>query len=192
MNSILKYIIKIVGTAAFSLMFLVSLNKASLACDLLGINIGGDKSEIEKYFGTIEIDEEADEANETKLSDITIVSTSTDIFCPDIDLGNSIMHAFIVDDKIAGVSIEVVNDTNNEESKKQLLYNYVIGNYGGIDNSSSPTWTGYKTWSIGNREIIYTKIYHRKNFLIEELQITNPAYMSYLIDNEPNDEPDDE
>jgi len=192
MNSILNYIKKIVGIAAFSLVFLAGLNKASLACDLLGINIGGDKSEIEKYFGTIEIDEEVDETNETKISDITTVSTSTDIFCPSVNLGNSIMRAFIVDDKIAGVSIEVINGTNNEESKKQLLYNYVIGNYGGIDNSSSPTWTGYKTWSIGNREIIYTKIYHRENFLIEELHITNPAYMSYLIDNEPNDEPDDE
>ena len=63
MNSILNYIKKIVGIAAFSLVFLAVLNKASLACDLLGINIGGDKSEIEKYFGTIEIDEEVDETS---------------------------------------------------------------------------------------------------------------------------------
>ena len=48
MNSILNYIKKIVAIAAFSLVFLAGLNKASLACDLLGINIGGDKSEIEK------------------------------------------------------------------------------------------------------------------------------------------------
>ena len=188
MNSILKYIMKIVGTAALSLMFLAGLNKASLACDLLGINIGGDKSEIEKYFGTIEIDEEADEGNETKLSDITTVSMGVDLLCPNANLGNSIMHAFIVNDKIAGVSIEVVNGTNNEESKKQLLYNYVIGNYGGIDNSSSPNWTGHKTWSIGGREIMYYKMYYRKKFLIEELQVTNAEYKSYLIDNEPNEE----
>ena len=191
MNLILKYIMKIVGTAAFSLVFLLGLSKASLACDLLGINIGGDKSEIEKYFGTIEVDIERDvdieEDNEEELNDITTVSIGTDLFCPDINLGNSIMHAFIVNDKIAGVSIEVLNGTNNEESKKQLLYNYVIVNYGGIDNSSSPTWTGYKTWSIGSREIIYTKMYYRENFLIEELQITNPEYRSYMIDNEPND-----
>ena len=179
---------KVVRKVAFSLIFLLGLNKASLACNLLGINIGGDKSEIEEYFGTIEIDEESDEGNEEKLSDITTVSMGTDLFCPDVNLGNSIMHAFIVDDKIAGVSIEVVNGTNNEESKKQLLYNYVIGNYGVIDNSSSPTWTGYKTWSIGSREIIYYKMYYRKIFLIEELQITNPEYKSYMIDNEPNDE----
>ena len=193
MNPILKYIMKIVRTVAFSLVFLLSLNKASLACNLLGINIGGDKSEIEKYFGTTEVDIgerdiDIEEDNEDELNDIITVSIGTDIFCPDINLGNSIMHAFIVNDKIAGVSIEVVNGTNNEESKKQLLYNYVIVNYGGIDNSSSPTWTGYKTWSIGSREIIYTKMYYRENFLIEELQITNPEYRSYIIDNEPNDE----
>ena len=170
----------------FSLVFFLGLNKASLACDLLGINIGGDKSEIEKYFGTIEIDIE--EENEEELRDITTVSMGADLFCPNANLGNSLIHAFIVNDKIAGISIEVLNGTNNEESKKQLLYNYVIGNYGGIENSSSPNWTGYKTWSIGGREIIYSKMYYRKKFLIEELQISNVEYKSYLIDNEPNDE----
>ena len=87
-----------------------------------------------------------------------------------------------------GISIEVLNGTNNEESKKQLLYNYVIGNYGGIENSSSPNWTGYKRWNIGGREIIYSKTYYRKKFLIEKLQISNAEYMPYLTDNEPNDE----
>ena len=183
MRSILKHIMKILRTVLFSLVFLLGLNKASLACDLLGINIGGDKSEIEKYFGTIEIDEE----DEEELRDITTVSMGVDLFCPNANLGNSIIHAFIVNDKIAGISIEVLNGTNNEESKKQLLYNYVIANYGSIENSSSPNWTGYKTWSIGGREIMYGKTYYRKKFLIEELQISNAKYMPYLIDNEPND-----
>ena len=167
----------------FSLVFILGLNNASLACDLLGINIGGNKSEIEKYFGTIEIDEE----NEEELGEITTVSMGVDLFCPNSNLGNSLIHALIVNDKIAGISIEVVNGTNNEESKKQLLYNYVIGNYGGIDNSSSPNWTGYKTWNISGREIMYYKMYYRKKFLIEELQVSNAEYKSYLIDNEPND-----
>ena len=167
----------------FSLVFLLGLNKASLACDLLGINIGGNKSEIEKYFGTIEIDEE----NEEELRDITTVSMGVDLFCPNANLGNSLIHAFIVNDKIAGISIEVLNGTNNEESKKKLLYNYVTSNYGSIENSSNPNWTGYKTWSIGGREIIYSKTYYRKKFLIEKLQISNAEYMPYLTDNEPND-----
>ena len=168
----------------FSLVFLLGLNKASLACDLLGINIGGNKSEIEKYFGPIEIDKE----NEMEKGYITTVSTGVDLFCPNANLGNSLIHAFIVNDKIAGISIEVLNGTNNEESKKQLLYNYVTSNYGSIENSSNPNWTGYKTWSIGGREIIYSKMYYREKFLIEELQISNAEYMPYLTDNEPNDE----
>ena len=166
----------------FSLVFLLGLNKASFACDFLGINIGGNKSEIEKYFGTFENDDEEE------LRDITIVSTGIDRFCPNSNLGNSIIYAFIVNDKIAGISIEVLNGTNNEESKKQLLYKYVISNYGSIENSSNPNWTGYKTWSIGGREIIYSKMYYREKFLIEELQISNAEYMPYLIDNEPTDE----
>ena len=165
----------------FSLVFLLGLNKASLACDLLGINIGGNKSEIEKYFGTIENDDEEEPR------DITIVSMVIDRFCPNSNLGESLIHAFIVNDKIAGISIEVVNGTNNEESKKKLLYNYVTSNYGSIENSSNPNWTGYKTWSIGGREIIYSKTYYRKKFLIEKLQISNAEYMPYLTDNEPND-----
>ena len=177
----------------FALVFLLSFNKVGFACDLLSINIGGNKSEIEKYFGTFEVDNgerdvdiEADK--EEELNDITTVSIGTDLFCPDINLGETLFHAFIVNDKIAGISIEVLNGTNNEESKKQLLYNYVTSNYGSIENSSDQNWTGYKTWSIGGREIIYSKMYHREKFLIEEVKVSNVEYMSYLTDNEPNDE----
>ena len=175
---------KIFSVAMFALVFLLGFNKVSFVCDFLGINIGGNKSEIEKYFGTIDIEEE----NEDELRDITTVSMGVDRFCPNANLGNSLIHAFIVNDKIAGISIEVLNGTNNEESKKQLLYNYVTSNYGSIENSSNPNWTGYKTWSIGGREIIYSKMYYREKFLIEDLQISNAEYMPYLTDNEPNDE----
>jgi len=184
MNKIFKHIMKIFSVAMFALVFLLGFNKVSFACDFLGINIGGNKSEIEKYFGTIDIEEE----NEEELRDITTVSMGVDRFCPNANLGNSLIHAFIVNDKIAGISIEVLNGTNNEESKKQLLYNYVTSNYGSIENSSNPNWTGYKTWSIGGREIIYSKMYYREKFLIEDLQISNAEYMPYLTDNEPNDE----
>ena len=132
-------------------------------------------------------DENDENDDDEELRDITIVSMVIDRFCPNSNLGESLIHAFIVNDKIAGISIEVVNGTNNEESKKKLLYNYVIANYGSIENSSNTNWTGYKTWSIGGKEIIYSKTYYRKKFLIEELLISNAEYMPYLIDNEPND-----
>ena len=178
-----------IKTFIFSLIFILALNNLATACDFLSVNIGGNKSEIEKYFGTIEVDIERDvdieEDNEEELRDVTTVSMTADILCPNTNLGHSIIHVFIVDDIIAGISIEVINGTNNEESKKRLLYKYVTGNYGSIENSDSPNWTGYKTWNIGGRKIIYTKMYHVENFMLEELQITNPEYMSYLIDNEP-------
>jgi hypothetical protein len=180
-----------IKTFIFSLIFILALNNLSTACDFLSVNIGGNKSEIEKYFGTIEFDEEIDEADETKVTDIPTVSMPADILCPNTNLGHSIIHVFIVDDIIAGISIEVINGTNNEESKKRLLYKYVTGNYGSIENSDSPNWTGYKIWNIGGRKIIYTKMYHVENFMLEELQITNPEYMSYLIDNEPFDTDDE-
>ena len=177
---------KIIKKTILSLVFFLSLNNLSIACDLLGINIGGHKSSIENYFGPIEY-EESTETEEQLAEKFMIVSTDINSFCPDINLGSSIFKAIIVNDIIAGVSIEVENGTNNEESKKKLLYNYVTSNYGSIENSSNPNWTGYKTWSIGGREIIYSKTYYRKKFLIEKLQISNAEYMPYLIDNEPND-----
>ena len=70
MNKILKHIMKILRIIMFSLVFLLGLNKASFACDFLGINIGGNKSEIEKYFGTIEIDIEEENTNEIKKDNI--------------------------------------------------------------------------------------------------------------------------
>ena len=54
-----------IKTFIFSLIFILALNNLSTACDFLSVNIGGNKSEIEKYFGTIEFDEEIDEADET-------------------------------------------------------------------------------------------------------------------------------
>ena len=177
MNKILKKIMQILKITSISLLFLLALNKASFACDLLSINIGGNKSEIEKYFGPIEKDEE----NAEEPTDVTTVSTGIDRFCPNSNLGDSSIRAFIVNDKIAGIIIEVLNGTNNEESKKQLLYNYVISNYGKIENSSRPDWTGYKAWKIGGKEIIYGKWYYRKKFLIEELQISNAEYKGYLV-----------
>ena len=192
-----------IKTFIFSLIFALFLNNLSTACDFLGVNIGGNKSEIENYFGTIDdldgeivdaenTDKETDDADETKTTEGLIVSAPIDDFCPNSNLGNAIINAFIVEDKIAGISIEVLNGTNNEESKKRLLYNYVTSNYGSIEEGDNPNWEGSKYWSIGGREILYSKVYLTENFLVEELQITNSEYMSYLIDNEPFGEDEDD
>jgi len=185
-----------IKTFIFSFIFILFLNNLSNACDFLGINIGGNKSEIEKYFGPLNdldgmtadpenTDEDTYEDDEQKTREGLTLSAPIDDFCPNSNLGNVIIHALILEDKIAGIVIEVLNGANNEESKKRLLYNYVTSNYGSIEGGDNPNWEGSKKWSIGGREILYDKIYLTENYLLEELQITNLEYMSYLLDNEP-------
>ena len=185
-----------IKTFIFSFIFILFLNNLSNACDFLGINIGGNKSEIEKFFGPVNdldgmtadpenTDEDTYEDDEQKTREGLTLSAPIDDFCPNSNLGNVIIHALILEDKIAGIVIEVLNGANNDESKKRLLYNYVTSNYGSIEGGDNPNWQGSKKWSIGGREIIYEKIYLTENYLVEELQITNLEYMSYLIDDEP-------
>jgi hypothetical protein len=185
-----------IKTFIFSFIFILFLNNLSNACDFLGINIGGNKSEIEKYFGVTadldsmtadpeNTDEETYEDDEQKTKEGLTLSAPIDDFCPNSNLGNAIIHALILEDKIAAIVIEVANGSNNAESKKRLLYNYVTSNYGSIEGGNNPNWEGSKKWSIGGREIMYDKIYLTENYLLEELQITNLEYMSYLLDNEP-------
>ena len=188
-----------IKTFIFSFIFILFLNNLSNACDFLGINIGGNKSEIEKYFGVTadlasmtvdpvdpEInDEDTYEDDEQKTREGLTLSAPIDDFCPNSNLGNAIIHALILEDKIAAILIEIANGSNNAESKKRLLYNYVTSNYGSIEGGDNPNWQGSKKWSIGGKEVIYEKIYLTENYLVEELQITNLEYMSYLLDNEP-------
>ena len=188
-----------IKTFIFSFIFILFLNNLSNACDFLGINIGGNKSEIEKYFGvTADVgsmtvdpvdpeinDEDTYEDDEQKTREGLTLSAPIDDFCPNSNLGNAIIHTLILEDKIAAIIIEVANGSNNAESKKRLLYNYVTSNYGSIEGGDNPNWQGSKKWSIGGREVIYDKIYLTENYLVEELQITNLEYMSYLLDNEP-------
>ena len=195
-----------IKTFVFSFIFILFFNNLSNACNFLLINIGGNISEIEEYFGAIDnldamtedpvdpgnTDKISNDADETRLRETETVSAPIDDFCPNSNLGNADIHAFIVEDKIAGISIEILNGTNNEESKKRLLYNYVTSNYGSIEGGDNPNWEGSKKWSIGDKEVIYSKVYLAENYLVEDLQITNLEYMSYLIDNEPYGDEDED
>ena len=192
----------------FSIILVFILNGIGNACNLTSISIGGNKSQIEKYFGTSEVDMidpevdiseveesfyEQDEITAIRNSDTNILETATDVICPNIDFGNSIFKAYIFEDKIAGVGIEVLNGSDNEESNKNLLHNYVVSTFGSIaNNSSDPNWTGSKTWDIGGIQVTYYKILYREKFLLEELQITNAEYAYHLIDNEPKEDDEEE
>ena len=199
---------ELINRLTFSIILVFILNGIGNACNLTSISIGGNKSQIEKYFGTSEVDiidpevdiseveesfYEQDEITAIRNSDTNILETATDVIYPNIDFGNSIFKAYIFEDKIAGVGIEVLNGSDNEESNKNLLHNYVVSTFGGIaNNSSDPNWTGSKTWDIGGIQVTYYKMFYREKFLLEELQITNAEYAYYLIDNEPKEDDEEE
>lgn len=179
MNNIIKKIVFLVV-----ILFWTS---SSFSCDLLSINIGGDKSDIEHYFGSI--DEDTDlvvdpditvETDEEPQEKFVSVSTEIDDVCPNLNLGNSIFKAIILDDIIAAVGIEVINGTDNAESREKLLYNYVTTTFGTIENTENPEWTGYKSWSVGDREIIYAKTLIIKKHMIEEVLVSNTKYISLI------------
>ena len=113
----------------YLIIFFLGLQNFCAACDVLDINIGGDKSEAEEYFGPIEIEEENKEL-------VTIFTGEAETFCPDSDFGSTFVNMYILEDKVVGVSLQVQNGPDNEESARQVLYNYVIARYGDIENSS--------------------------------------------------------
>ena len=178
-NYILKYKMRQI---IYLIIFLLGFHNISAACDVLDVNIGGDKSEAEEYFGPIEIEEENKEL-------VTIFTGEAETFCPDSDFGSTFVNMYILEDKVVGVSLQVQNSPDNEESARQVLYNYVIARYGDIENSSDPNWTGYKAWTVGNKEILYSKTINHSTatFIVEELFVSNSEYISSVLDNEPND-----
>jgi len=151
----------------------------SMACDLLNIDIGADISEVEEYVGGGLDDKEVSE-DEVK-PNVIIASGDIENFCKDGTYGFAEFKAYIADDKVAGVAIQISNGTGNEESKKQLLYKYVVNKFGMIENSDKPNWTGYKIWEVGGKEVYYHKILDAGKFMIEELQVTNSKFRDYVI-----------
>mgnify|MGYP000962910005 FL=1 len=148
--------------------------KAIEACDLLSVNIGGDKSTI-NFFGLLD-DEDID-----KDSNVTLFVSQIDAFCTDIDFGHVLLKMYItVDSKIAAVEIVVQNGPNNEESKKGLLKAYAVSNFGNLDMESEE-WNGYKFWNIGQKQIYYY-LYERDNQPTKEgIVVTSAKYYDVLL-----------
>ena len=147
--------------------------KAIEACDLLSVNIGGDKSTI-NFFGSLD-DEDID-----KDSNVTLFVSQIDAFCTDIDFGEVLLNMYITgDSKIGAVEIVVQNGPNNEESKKGLLKAYAESNFGNLDMESEE-WNGYKFWDIGSK-LIYYYLYERDNQPTSEgIAITSKRYYPVL------------
>ena len=126
--------------------------KSIEACDLLSVNIGGDKSTL----NFIEIEDE------------------------DIDFGNVILKTYISGNIIGAVEIKVQNGTDNEESKKGLIKGYAERNFGNLDMESE-LWNGYKIWDIGSKQIYYYA-YESKNQPTDEgIVVTSKKYYDVLL-----------
>ena len=147
--------------------------KSIEACDLLSVNIGGDKSTL----NFIEIEDEDIDLD----SSVTVFETTIDSFCTNIDLGNVILKTYITcKGKIGAVEIKVQNGTDNEESKKVLIKGYAESNFGNLDMESE-LWNGYKIWDIGSKQIYYYA-YESKNQPTDEgIVVTSKKYYDVLL-----------
>ena len=143
------------------------------ACDLLSINIGGDKSTL----NFIEIEDDDIDPD----SSVTVFETTIDSFCTNIDFGNVILKTYIANDSTIGaVEIKVQNGINSEDSKKGLLKGYAESNFGNLDMESE-LWNGYKFWDIGSKQIYYYA-YESKNQPTDEgIVVTSKKYYDVLL-----------
>ncbi len=151
--------------------------KSIQACDLLGVEIGGNTSTLE-FIGQLE--EEDIDPNES----ITIFESQTSAFCKDIDFGITTIKGYITNKgTIGAVEIVVQNNSNNTESKQGLLRNFVKANFGDF-NIDSEEWQGYKIWNIGPKQIFYYYSERENEPTKEGVAVTSEQYYNVLLVNE--------
>ena len=180
-KDIMKNIEILLGILFFTLFF-----NQSQACDLLDIDIGGNKSSIEKIFGDIE-DISLDEKNkeESSLDMVYQYDALSEAFCEDINLGEVLITGYVKNNIIGALRIEVQNGENNKESEKGLLKIYLQSNFGAIDTESAD-WQGYKSWNISNKIINYYKMKNTIGEIREGVVVTSPEYYHVLFTGEQN------
>ena len=147
--------------------------KSIEACDLLSVNIGGDKSTL----NFIEIEDDDIDLD----SSVTVFETAIESFCTDIDFGNVILKTYITGkSKIGAVEIKVQNGTDNEETKKGLLKGYAESNFGNLDMESE-LWNGYKFWDIGSKQIYYYAYESENEPTNEGIVVTSKSLYDVLL-----------
>jgi hypothetical protein len=102
--------------------------------------------------------------------------------CKQKKLGNISAEYTFVENKLAEITLTVINDKNNTESNKLLLFNYVRSVYGVLPKGlDSKLWTGYKIWDRNKIFIIYTKKRLLDNMLDEALFIGGKEFEEKLL-----------
>ena len=112
-----------------------------------------------------------------------IIREANSITCPSINLGKGMTEYLFLDNVLSSITIAVSNDSNNSESKKFLLFNYVQENYGKITSSgqSRKSWRGFKRFEKNEQIIVYRKMGSNNRFL-EDLFITDKKYDEKIIE----------
>ena len=100
--------------------------------------------------------------------------------CPNENLGKALVKLTFDNQKLYSKTIEVINlSKKNLESKKKLLFNYVIRNYGNFQGSENIDDSDIlKHWKINGIDVVYIKELNPNGFMREELTLFNTKYKS--------------
>ena len=98
--------------------------------------------------------------------------------CPEENLGETMARLSFEDEKLYSKTIQVINiSKKNLESKKKLLFNYVIRNYGNFKGSDKiDTDSIFKHWKINEVDVVYIKELNPNGLMREELTLFNSKY----------------
>ena len=157
-----------------------SFSIAYSACNFT-LNLGDNIAKAEEIYGEgpgEDIGADPDEGIQA-----IIIREANSITCPSINLGKGMTEYLFLDNVLSSITIAVSNDSNNSESKKFLLFNYVQENYGKITSSgqSRESWMGFKRFEKNERIIVYRKM-NPYNLLVEDLFITDKKYDEKIIE----------
>ncbi len=156
------------------ILFFKGITYSNAECSFDGLVIGGSSVDAEGTFG------EASTVNH-----IGEILVPVEEACPGEDLEDVSIKIVISGEQIAGFIFETENPQTDEDINDRKLYKYVTANYGNIEGSEQPNWTGSKFWEISGKEILYIKSFFLKN-LVEELIVTNSNFREVFVDSDPD------
>lgn len=158
----------------FFILFICSFltNNAYAECDA-GVNFGDDLRKTQK--------KRLGKTMPSRASRYVVhIFLSTHKHCPEENLGKTFVKLAFENEKLYSKTIQVVNlSKKNLESKKKLLFNYVIRNYGNFQGSENIDDSDILNhWKINGIDVVYIKELNPNGMMREELTLFNTKYKS--------------
>ena len=158
----------------FFILFICSFltNNAYAECDA-GVNFGDDLRKTQK--------KRLGKTMPSRASRYVVhIFLSTHKHCPEENLGKTFVKLAFENEKLYSKTIQVVNlSKENLESKKKLLFNYVIRNYGNFQGSENIDDSDILNhWKINGIDVVYIKELNPNGMMREELTLFNTKYKS--------------